>query len=273
MNLDLPASRILVHRPKMNNLRVKNLLWGGLFLLLFTACGDQTERVQRAVNKNLPKVDSSALKKAPAEPEGIRIKADSATQILTAYGKQNPETVVWIKTPMGNMKVKLYEDTPLHRANFVMLTKKKFYDEGEFYRVIKNFMIQGGDSDDRKMKLSRYLIPMEVKPAHFHKRGALAMAKHEYEKGSSSHDFFIVQGTRLSAAELNAIAKENNLALTPAQRKAYKTIGGVPSLDGHYTVFGEVTEGLDVIRKINSVKTSKEDWPLKEVRTKIEIIE
>ncbi len=178
-----------------------------------------------------------------------------------------------ISTRLGDIKVRLYDETPLHRANFVMLTKKKFYDEGEFNRVVKDFMIQGGDSDDRKMKIPRYLVPMELHPNYFHKRGALAMAKNDNDPGSSSHYFYIVQGTRLTDPQLDAIEKEFNLTLTPAQRSAYKKIGGVPQLDGKYTVFGEVVEGLNVVKKIASLKTDKQEWPVEEVDIKAKVLQ
>ena len=215
-------------------------------------CGESSnDRFQKAYNQALARQNKNTGtdKKVEAPSLGVAINSQNAKEVLTGYGQENPEKLVLISTRLGNIKIRLYEDTPLHRANFVMLTKKKFYDEGEFSRVVKDFMIQGGDSDQRKMKIPRYLIPMEVTPKYFHKKGAIAMAKNDTEAGSSSHYFYIVQGVKLTDPQLDAIEKEFTLKLTPAQRTAYKQVGGVPQLDGKYTVFGEVVGGLDLIEK------------------------
>jgi peptidyl-prolyl cis-trans isomerase B (cyclophilin B) len=113
---------------------------------------------------------------------------------------------------------------------------------------------------------------MEPNTKFFHKKGAVAMAKFDSLAGSSSHYFFIVQGTKLKDSQLDAISKEFKLKLTPQQRQAYKTIGGVPQLDGRYTIFGEVTEGLNVVDEIAALKTDEKGWPLKEVDIQMEVL-
>jgi peptidyl-prolyl cis-trans isomerase B (cyclophilin B) len=245
-----------------------------IFLVTLTSCGDSSnERFQKAYQQNLKKSNSKDSLSANNEAlKDIAISDRNVKDVLTRYGKENPETQVLIRTRLGNIKLRLYEDTPLHRANFIRLAKRKFYDEGEFNRVIKDFMIQGGDSDDRKMSISRYMVPMESNPKYFHKKGALAMAKLDSVSGSSSHYFFIVHGVKLKNAQLDVIAKEYNLNFTPQQRKAYTTVGGVPQLDGKYTVFGEVIEGFNVIDKIAAVKTDREEWPLEEIDIKMEVL-
>lgn len=246
-------------------------------LLTAFACGNSAnDRLEKAYQKTLKKNTgntaatiekdkNNALLKTPITEKNVR-------EVLTQYGKSNPENYVMIRTRLGNIKVRLYDETPLHRANFIRLAKSKFYDEGEFNRVIKDFMIQGGDSDDRKMGITRYTVPMEANAAFFHKKGALAMAKFDTIAGSSSHYFFIVQGTKLKDAQLDAISKEFKLKLTTKQREAYKTIGGVPQLDGRYTIFGEVTEGLNIVDKIANLKTDDRGWPLEEVDIKMEVL-
>ncbi|QHT69867.1 peptidylprolyl isomerase [Rhodocytophaga rosea] len=244
-------------------------------VLLLAACGN-------SANDRLEKAYQKTLKKNTSEPSTVKDKSEpllenpvtekNAREVLTAYGKANPENQVIIHTRLGDIKIRLFEETPLHRANFIRLAKNKFYDQGEFNRVIKDFMIQGGDSDDRKMGINRYTVPIEPNAKFFHKRGAVAMAKFDSLAGSSSHYFFIVQGTKLKDSQLDAISKEFKLNLTPEQRQAYKTIGGVPQLDGRYTIFGEVTEGLDVVDKIASLKTDKREWPLEEVNIKMEVL-
>lgn len=247
-----------------------------LFIIIVMAgCGNSSnDRFQKAYNEALEKQNKNtgSVKKEEVPSLGVNISSQNAKEVLTKYGQENPENLVLISTRLGDIKIRLYEQTPLHRANFVMLTKKKFYDEGEFSRVVKDFMIQGGDSDKRKMRIPRYLVPMELNPAYFHKKGAVAMAKNDNEAGSSSHYFYIVQGVKLSDPQLDAIEKEFNMKLTAEQRAAYKKVGGVPQLDGKYTVFGEVVEGMKVVDKIAALKTDKEEWPLDKVGIKATVL-
>jgi cyclophilin family peptidyl-prolyl cis-trans isomerase len=193
------------------------------------------------------------------------LTTENAVEILTAYGQENPDSIVVISTRHGDIKVRLFKDTPLHRANFVRLVKAGFYDQGEFYRVVKGFAIQGGDSDNRTMKNGAYKIPQEFNPRHVHKKGALAMARYGDErnpdKESSSHNFYLVQGEPRSMAELQAFEVRHGIKYTPAQLEAYKTRGGEPSLDTEYTVFGEVIEGMDVLDKIANEPVTAQDWP------------
>lgn len=193
----------------------------------------------------------------------------NATELLTRFGQENPETLVTISTSLGVIKVRLYTDTPLHRANFVRLAKMGFYDNTIFYRVLRDFMIQGGDTKERKIKTDKYGIPGEVKPNHFHKRGALAMARYDDEfnpkRLSSSHNFYLIQGVIHNQESLNDIAHDYKLTFSPAQIKAYTTVGGVPSLDTKYTVFGEITEGLEVVDKIANVPVDINDVPVQDI--------
>ncbi|MDQ4139784.1 MAG: peptidylprolyl isomerase [Bacteroidota bacterium] len=199
----------------------------------------------------------------------------NATEILTKFGQENPETLATISTSMGKIKVRLYKDTPLHRANFVRLAKMGFYDNTIFYRVLRDFMIQGGDTRERKIKKDKYGIPSEVKPHYFHKRGALAMARYDDEfnpkRLSSSHNFYLVQGVVHNQESLNDISLSKKITFSPEQVKAYTTIGGVPSLDTKYTVFGEVVEGLEVIDKIANVPVDPNDSPVQDVFMTVEI--
>ncbi|PSR53732.1 peptidylprolyl isomerase [Adhaeribacter arboris] len=201
----------------------------------------------------------------------------NATEILTKFGKENPETLVTISTSMGKIKVRLYEDTPLHRANFVRLAKMGFYDNTIFYRVLRDFMIQGGDTRERKIKKDKYGVPSEVKSNHFHKRGALAMARYDDEfnpkRLSSSHNFYLVQGVVHNQESLDDIALTNKITFSPEQIKTYTTLGGVPSLDTKYTVFGEVVEGLEVIDKIAKVPVDPNDFPVQDIFMTVEVEE
>ena len=190
------------------------------------------------------------------------------------------QRMVEIKTNYGIMVVKLYNETPLHRDNFIKLVKEGFYDSTLFHRVIETFMIQGGDPQSKNADSTAMLgngsapgemIPAEFRPSLLHKKGALAAARTDNpEKASSNCQFYIVQGRKYDDVEINQIecnVRGNNPAFTysPAQRNIYKTAGGTPFLDQNYTVFGETIKGLDVVDKIAAVDKDGNDRPLKDV--------
>ncbi|HDO27018.1 MAG TPA: peptidylprolyl isomerase [Bacteroidetes bacterium] len=187
-----------------------------------------------------------------------------------------PETLIVIHTKFGDITAKLYNDTPVHRDNFIKLVKEGWYDGSPFHRVINGFMIQGGSNKDGRTDPG-YTLPAEILPNHFHKKGALAAArmgdKVNPEKRSSGSQFYIVQGQRVTDQYLNAVSAKTGHIFTKEQRQVYKTIGGTPHLDGAYTVFGEVLDGFDVIDKIAAVKTNAGDKPLEEIDMNIEILE
>jgi peptidylprolyl isomerase len=257
---------------------------------------------------------------------------------LTSATKLEPpkqkETKVLIHTTKGDIIVKLYNETPLTRDNFIKLVKQKFYDSTLFHRVIQGFMIQGGDPDSRHaapgVMLGNgdvgYTVPAEIEPDLFHKKGALACARTgdnvNPSKASSGCQFYIAQGKVYKDSELNMMEDRMNMGLkqqifttiidkpenaglkqrfmtyqqqsnidslralaatiepqidsiyaktpkftySPEQRKAYTTIGGVPHLDGQYTVFGEVIQGLNIVDSIAAVKTGQGDRPVQDVR-------
>jgi cyclophilin family peptidyl-prolyl cis-trans isomerase len=205
------------------------------------------------------------------------LTSENVVEVLTAYEQEHPDSLILISTRHGDIKLRLYKETPLHRANFVRLTKAGFYDQGEFYRVVKGFAVQGGDSDNRTMKQGAYKIPQEFSPKYIHKRGALAMARYGDErnpdKESSSHNFYITLGEPRTPQELRAYEAQHNIKYTPAQEKLYTTIGGEPALDQEYTVFGEVIEGMDVVDKIAEEPVDGQKWPLTIVPHKIRTVE
>ena len=155
----------------------------------------------------------------------------------------------------------LYNKTPLHRDNFVKLVKQHFYDSLLFHRVIKDFMIQGGDPDSKNAKPGahlgegslNYTIPAEFDTALFHKKGALAAAREadadNPKKSSSSTQFYIVDGQTFTDSQLDRIEEKNKINIPQNHREFYKTVGGTPFLDMNYTVFGEVISGIDVVEK------------------------
>ena len=188
---------------------------------------------------------------------------------------QEKETLVLIKTSLGDITVKLYNDTPLHRDNFIKLINEGWYNNSPFHRVINNFMIQGGHNQDGRIDPG-YTIPAEFRSNHIHKKGALAAARQgdqvNPKKASSGCQFYIVQGQVLTPAHIQMYQQRMGLTFTQEQIEAYTTVGGTPHLDGEYTVFGEVVEGLDIIDKIAKVKTGYMDVPVKAVTMTIEIL-
>jgi len=184
---------------------------------------------------------------------------------------------VKIVTSKGEMVALLYDDTPEHRDNFLKLAKQHFYDSLLFHRVIRDFMIQGGDPDSRDAKPGQmlgngslgYTLPAEFVPSHVHRRGALCAARLgdnvNPAKRSSSTQFYIVQGRIWQPDELEAMAARAQMQLTPESRKIYTHEGGAPHLDGSYTVFGQIIEGLDVIDRIAEMNTDRFDRPLQDV--------
>ena len=194
---------------------------------------------------------------------------------------QDVETLVLIDTDMGKIKVKLFNDTPLHRDNFIKHVKEKRYDGLLFHRVIKQFMIQGGDIDSKDAPIEKHLgdgdpgytIPAEiVYPKYFHKRGMLCAARtsdeENPERASSGTQFYIVTGKFYTEMELDKMEKSDNKTFTPEERQAYMLEGGAPHLDNKYTVFGEVVKGMKVVDKIQFVETNEEDRPLKNIKIK-----
>ena len=206
-------------------------------------------------------------------------KADKQNKV------DDKEYYVKIETSYGDMVVKLYNETPLHRDNFIKLVKEGTYDGLIFHRVINQFMIQGGDPNSRTAKPGQmlgdgelgYTIPAEFVPGLFHKKGALAAARQGDEvnpqKASSSCQFYIVQGTTWDANRLKMVEQRMGKSFTPEQAEAYATVGGTPFLDGDYTVFGEVVEGMEVIDKIAAVPCGPMDRPIEDVKMKMSIIE
>jgi cyclophilin family peptidyl-prolyl cis-trans isomerase len=214
-----------------------------------------------------------------------------STQKKTATAPKPAETAkkdtlpkdrkVLIMTDFGNMTVKLYNVTPQHRDNFIKLVQQGYYDSLLFHRVIKGFMIQGGDPDSKHaapgVMLGNggppYTIPAELVDTIYHKKGALAAARTDNPtKASSGSQFYLVQGKVFSNEEISMMESQRGLKLSDKQKELYTTVGGSPWLDHAYTVFGEVIDGLDVIDKIAAVKTGPADRPVQDVRMKMKVL-
>jgi cyclophilin family peptidyl-prolyl cis-trans isomerase len=214
----------------------------------------------------------AALGMVMCKPKSIAITQQNVREVLTQYGKDNPENEVLIETPYGNIALKLYDETPLHRANFVKLIKDGDLDDAEFYRVVNEFMIQGGEM---ALQLP-YRIPPEFNRKYIPKKGTLSMARpidNNPNMESSAEQFFIIQGTRYTKEDVEMEMKYFGLTLTPEQKQIYLTEGGSMELDQKFTVFGEVTEGLEVIEKIARLQLPGTEAPSKKVPIKIMLLQ
>jgi cyclophilin family peptidyl-prolyl cis-trans isomerase len=193
--------------------------------------------------------------------------------------KRDRKKEVLLETSKGNIRIRLSNETPLHRDNFLKLVKMHYYDGLLFHRVIQNFMIQSGDPDSKTATPGQplgnggpsYKVPAEFSPHLFHKKGVIAAARdNNPEKSSSASQFYLTQGKVFTEAGLDSLENNRLKRKIPAdQRKVYTTLGGVPHLDQNYTVFGEVVKGLEVVDLIAAVPTSKsadKDRPIEDVK-------
>jgi cyclophilin family peptidyl-prolyl cis-trans isomerase len=197
---------------------------------------------------------------------------------------QDTRTKVKISTDYGDMTIALYNETPKHRDNFIKLAEEGFYDGTLFHRVIQAFMIQGGDPASKNAQAGAmlgnggpgYTIPAEFNPKFYHKKGALAAARQgdnvNPKKESSGSQFYIVQGKVVSESDLRMFEQRMKVKFTPEQIKTYTTVGGTYHLDGSYTVFGEVIDGMEVIDKIAAVQTNRMNRPLKDIKMTVKLI-
>ena len=201
--------------------------------------------------------------------------------ISFAQKKSKKDYLVTLKTKYGSTHLVLFDDTPLHKANFIKLVEQKFYDSLLFHRIIDGFMIQGGDPESKTAKPNQRLgggggnmerIPFEFKANHVHKKGALAAARdNNPEKKSSACQFYIVQGKKMTDEEVTQVAQRNGMNYTTQQRAEYMILGGTPRLDNGYTVFGEAIDNLDLIDTIAKQAKDSADRPKEDIKMSMTI--
>jgi cyclophilin family peptidyl-prolyl cis-trans isomerase len=219
-------------------------------LILCISCGESpkknTDKVEEKIAKTdtLPKTKNDPSVEEPEEKQAFVLTEENAIDFFFNYAKELKKNKVKLTTNMGSFTLELYDDVPYHKANFIYLARKNYFDSTQFHRVVKDFIIQGGNSDDRKTSkkradIGRYLLPPDTKKGHKHHRGTISMPSSERDnphKLASPYEFFIVV-----------------------------TDPGSYHLDGSYTPFGRVIEGMDVVDAINKVPVGDGDWPWKSV--------
>ncbi|WP_167571741.1 peptidylprolyl isomerase [Aquimarina algiphila] len=246
----------------------KSILCFCVSIILFSNCEDthskknkqSTERNKDTIRiKETKKINEEVSSKVKADieekiynEEPFKLSNKNLREFMSAYGKENPETLVNIKTTYGDIHIKLYKETPIHRANFIYLVKQKYFDETFFYRVAKGFVIQGGNSDrqqtaNKRFEIGEYTIPQEPVKGLKHVRGAVALSKQWVDNPSNRstpYEFFIV------------IAKK-----------------GAAHLDGEHTIFGKVVKGMNVADKISNVPVDGSEWPKENIFITAEVIQ
>lgn len=218
------------------------------FLIVFISCNEK-KTVQ---NKQIKPPEKKVIKSIPKKEEKIFILNDkNAIPFFFEYEKNNKENKIRIETKYGDIDIELFNETPYHRANFIYLTKKKYFDGTSFHRVVKDFIIQGGNSDSyeiskRRRNIGRYLLPPDSNKGFKHHRGILSIPSSDIDnpyKLASPYEFFIVQSKN-----------------------------GAYHLDKNYTPFGKVIRGMDIVDIISNLETDKREWPIENIKIKVSII-
>lgn len=224
--------------------------------------------------------DPSASKKDTKKISEEKLTDKNVVAYLTNYGKLHKETIVKISTPKGEIKIRLYTNTPLHRANFLYLTYQGYFDDTWFYRVTEGHVIQAGNTDatetvKKRKKIGEYKVPAEFVSTNYHKYGAVAAARSYFQnpgKASDPFEFYINLGKSYSRAELEILAEKHNMAFSAEQIDFYSKNTGSPHLDGEHTVFGEVIEGMDVVEAISKVQVDDGDWPVVNLPIQVKVL-
>ena len=254
-------------------------------VLLIGCIGEKNTEVKKIQSeKSITSPIDKELEERVAAMLGIgypKLSNENAEEFLLKWGEENAIRNVILETKHGEIELELFDETPLHSLNFLYKIHRQYYTETEFTRVVHEFVIQGGNSEEETPQQQRFLIGQHTLKPEFnekmvHVRGALAMSRsysNNPDKLSSSYDFYIVTGRRIGDVEIAQIEEEKGRKYSEAQKKAYKEIGGAPHLDGEHTVFGRVLRGMDVADRIAETPRDDSDWPLEKLGIKMRAVE
>lgn len=260
--------------PNITRLHKPRFFFSMVSLLFLVACSQNESQT----------VESSEVKSSKAISEKKEPKVlteENAVSFLSEYGREHDESIVQVHTPKGNIKIRLYQNTPVHRANFLYLTNKGYFNDTWFYRVSEGHVIQAGNTDGmetvkKRKKIGEYKLSAELVETNYHKYGAVAMARTYYqnaEKLSDPYEFYIVLGKSYTRRELELLAEKHNMKFNTDQLDFYSKTTGSPHLDGQHTVFGEVIEGMDVVEAISKVQVDEGEWPLVNLPIKVKVLD
>lgn len=259
-----------------------------LFLVFaLTGCesgsGEDRENTpaEKAAQRPVEPASGDAAKTDTVQKKYYYLNNENAEEFLREYAERIRSRNIALTTRYGTLKIRLFEDTPLHTANFLMMIERNYFTGTEFTRIVEDFVVQGGNSEResdeiKRLVIGNYLIPSEINDRHIHRKGALAMARryeNNPEKKSSAYDFYLVAGRTFNDAQLTALENQHEMTIPEWRRKVYRTAGGAPHLDGQHTVFGVVTEGFEVLDRMAKTPTDESDWPLESLVMEMTVLD
>jgi cyclophilin family peptidyl-prolyl cis-trans isomerase len=238
------------------------------------------EAAAEAPRQQEPSAETSP---APEQSNGdlLPLTSARADSFFAAYAQAHPENKLKVSTPFGNIHIRLYQNTPRHRASMLFLTRQGYFDGTWFYRVRPGHVVQAGnntlpETQEQRHEIGKYTLAAEKIGENYHHTGAVAMAR-SYDnnpgKRSTPYEWYISIGQTFTAGQLKAMEKQQDLSLNAEQRRLYQEEGGLPHLDQDHTVIGEVTRGMDVVRQIARQPTDSREWPKEDIPLEVEIVE
>tara|TARA_B110000285_G_C15114533_1_gene613261 strand:- start:371 stop:1159 length:789 start_codon:yes stop_codon:yes gene_type:complete len=254
-----------------------NSSWGSVMVVVLVFLGCAEAEKKEAVTEKVSSIPTIEILEQDQPDYYASLTNENCESFLTDWHENHRDPYVRMTTDWGDIVVELFDDVPLHAANFRYKVHRGYYAPTEMVRIVPEFVVQGGNSEEAWAQELRWLIGKHTLPAEFsqerlHYRGALAMGRTYQgnpEKRSSSYDFYLVVGRKVSSVELTQLEKEKGRSYSAAQKARYKKEGGAPHLDGEHTVFGRMVSGWEVLDALAALPTDNSDWPLQRVEVRM----